>query len=62
MYIHVFSLRKSETAFVLHLKTPHMLKAEQSSQLLLMVLLQQKNFAEYRVSLHTESVSSLSSS
>lgn len=60
MYIHTFSPRKREMAFVLHLKTPHMLKAEQSSHLLLSVSLQEKNFAEYKVSLHTETVSSLS--
>lgn len=62
MCIHIFSLRNSETTFVLHLRTPHMLKAEQSSHLLLMVLLQQKKYAEYRISLHTGMVSSQSSS
>lgn len=58
--VYMYLQPESETAFVLHLKTPRMLKAEVSSRLLLMVLLQEKNFAEYRVSLHTEQVSSLS--
>lgn len=46
---------ESETAFVLHLKTPRMLKAEVSSHLLLMVLLQEKNFAEYSFTSYRES-------
>lgn len=54
MYIHIFSLKKSQTAFLLHLKALHMLKAEQGLHWLFMILLQKGNYAEYRVSLHTE--------
>lgn len=50
----VFSLKKGESTFALHLKTPHLLKAEQNLPLLVVVWIQEESFEEYRVSLHTE--------
>lgn len=50
----VFSLKKGEPSFVLHLKTLPMLKAEQSLHLLITMWIQEESFAEGRVSLHME--------
>lgn len=60
--MYILSLSNRGRAFPLYLKTPRMLKAEQSSLLLPVVLLQEKNYAENRVSFHTDRVSSWSSS
>lgn len=44
--MYILSLSNRGRAFPLYLKTPRMLKAEQSSLLLPVVLLQEKNYAE----------------
>lgn len=42
----VFSLKRGESTFGLHLKTPQTLKAEQSLPLLIIVWIQEQSFAE----------------